>query len=156
MAEPATDPPATPSWRPRTAWRPLGASMFLIGLAYYGDQLVATVIQEGLRNFNSAPAVAAQVAARLIAAALLTALGWLVLHDPRRRIVGVLMMVVGLYFTLGTLIWVATSESTSIALPPFPIESGWSDLLPWTSAAVVVFGAFTVLWPTPEQAAPDR
>jgi hypothetical protein len=62
-------------------------------------------------------------------------------------LVGVLMLAVGLYYCLDVLVL----ANIGLALPPILVsESGWNDLLAWTSAAVAVFGATEVIWPTQE------
>ncbi len=127
----------------------------LLGLAYLGGLAVNAVLAIAIEAAAHSPgeetflwqAVAAQTVGRFIMFALLTWFSWMVFRGPRRRAVGVGMVLVGLYFSLVTYLNLVVLVDRGILLPPVPNDSGWSDLLIWTSVGVVVLGVIEIIWP---------
>jgi hypothetical protein len=127
----------------------------LLGLAYLGGVAVNAVLNVVIEAASQSPeeenflwpAVAAQTVGRFVMFALLTWFSWMVFRGPRRRAAGVGMVLVGLYFSLVTFLNLVVLADMGILLPPVPNDSGWSDLLIWTSVGVVVLGVIEIIWP---------
>ncbi len=136
----------------------------LIGLAFLGDLAIAAVWQVIIEGATSEPpstglAFAFNLACRVVAFALLSWLSWMVFRGPRRRAVGVGMLLVGGFLaSIHLLNSVFVNEVTG--LPSFPLLVGAGELTMWTSVGVAVLGAIEIIWPSrpetpPETSSPD-
>jgi hypothetical protein len=129
----------------RTA-RPLIASVAVLLTAYVGDLAIGRELRHTVTAFGANAALFGIATAHLLAVVLVLLVARLVLAGPRDRLIGGVMLVIGLFFTYWPSLWTA-------GMPVAPgilrdVYSVPTELLAWTGAGVAMLGAATVAWPT--------
>ena len=129
----------------RRPWLILAASVALILLAYVGDGIVAGALREMRANHTGfAQLFALEAAVRLLGAACLLGLGWLLFVGPRQRLAGALMLVIGGYVALGYILWAVAGPSIALLVS----ARHPTVLTLWMGSGVALLGLVELVWPS--------
>jgi hypothetical protein len=123
----------------------VAASVALLLLAYVTDGLLAGALRElRLNHSGSARFLAVDAAARLLGAACLLGLGWLVVIGPRQRAAGAVLLVIGTYVAVGLVLWAVGAASIAVfAGAKYP-----TDLTMWMGSGIAILGLVELVWPS--------
>jgi hypothetical protein len=163
MTEIATEAPTeTTTTASRSAWWSFFASIGLLAGAYVAEWLEARYFEVIVNDLDPplagpdlGPWLFVSWIVRFVAMALFVGLAWLVFRGPRRRVVGLAMLAVGLYFPIAVFVYQATFDFAPVALPLLNVADGMGDAVTWMAVGISVLGAVALIWPTADPA-PER
>jgi len=140
------------SWSRRHAsawpWVRLIIIPALIGVAYLADVAMAAGLLELAAGTSGAPLLM-DIVARFGTLASLLALSWVVVRGPRRRLIGALTLLAGLYVFAGVVISsLLGSRGLEVPIPGLDLLPYPGDAVRWLGAGLTLLGVGELLWPT--------